>query len=328
MALFSLAALAEHRRLQTEETETTARSMLRELLPLQIGKLSGAAWGYNFDWQSRVLFARRGTPTIVPTAFVARAFLEAHQIFGEAHDLSIARSVCDFIVKDLPRTVETAEEVCFSYSPESHTRVYNASLLAAETLARVGSLTGESELVDLAMRATRFVVNRQRADGSWVYGSDAAQNWVDNFHTAFLLSSLCQIVRYSKSNEAHEFSLSLTRGYEFWRSRFFLADGWPKYYDDALYPADTHAAATAIVTFADLNQLSEDSLDLAKKVADWSIGNLRDQSGYFYYQRRRFYTIRTPFMRWSQAWMLYGLARLLEERARDWSEGALIADRV
>ncbi len=41
---------------------------------------------------------------------------------------------------------------------------------------------------------------------------------------------------------------------------------------------------------------------------------MRDHSGFFYYQRRRFYTVRAPFMRWSQAWTTYALARLLEER--------------
>ena len=49
-------------------------------------------------------------------------------------------------------------------------------------------------------------------------------------------------------------------------------------------------------------------------VASWTIQNLRDSRGFFYYQRRRFYTVRKPYMRWTQAWMLYALARLLEEQ--------------
>jgi hypothetical protein len=57
------------------------------------------------------------------------------------------------------------------------------------------------------------------------------------------------------------------------------------------------------------------SLDLAETIASWTIRNLRDRQGFFYYQRRRFFTVRTPYMRWTQAWMLYALARLLEERS-------------
>jgi hypothetical protein len=52
---------------------------------------------------------------------------------------------------------------------------------------------------------------------------------------------------------------------------------------------------------------------MAQQIASWAIDNLRDQRGFFYYQRRRFYTLRKPYMRWTQAWMLYALARLLED---------------
>jgi len=57
-------------------------------------------------------------------------------------------------------------------------------------------------------------------------------------------------------------------------------------------------------------------LALAERIALWSIRNLRDRRGFFYYQRRRFLTIHTPFMRWSEGWMLYALARLLEEEGK------------
>lgn len=107
---------------------------------------------------------------------------------------------------------------------------------------------------------------------------------------------------------------ALQRGYEFWRERFFLADGWPKYYHDALYPADAHAAATAIITLLELQQLDRGALSLAEKIAAWVLNNLRASRGFFYYQRRRFYTVHTPYMRWTQGWMLYALARLLEEK--------------
>ncbi len=326
-ALFALAALANYRRVKTVEAETDARALLDELWQMRIKDgeryfQSGAAWGYNFDWQSRNFFAPQETPMIVPTAFAARALVEAHNIFVlvEPHNifnddnyLRLARSSCEFILKDLSRTVESDEEVCFSYSPLDNTKIFNASLLAAETLCTVGALTGETELGDLAVRAARYVVRRQREDGSWAYGTEAGQQWSDSFHTAYVLLSLSRIMKGSP-NSAAEIKPALQRGYEFWRERFFLADGWPKYYHDALYPADAHAAATAIVTLVELRELDTRALSFAETIAAWSIRNLRDRSGYFYYQRRRFYNVRTPYMRWTQAWMLYALGRLLEEK--------------
>jgi hypothetical protein len=311
IALFALAALATHRRLKTSETESDARALLDELWQMRSEAHGGVAWGYNFPWQSRKFFAAQGAPTIVPTAFAARAFIEAYQAFSDEHYLQAARSACDFIVNDLARTVETAEEVCFSYSPSDTTRIFNASLLAAETLASVGELTGEGEPGELAMRAARYVIRRQRADGSWAYGADAGQEWVDSFHTAYVLLSLARISNACGGGDS-DIESSLHRGFAFWRAGFFLADGWPKYYHDSLYPADAHAAATAIVTLLELRKLDAGARDLAGTIAGWTITNLRDSRGFFYYQRRRFSTVRTPFMRWTQAWMLYAFARLLE----------------
>jgi hypothetical protein len=310
VALFALAALANHRRLGSPLSETIARKLLDYLLEMKLTSGHGTAWGYNFDWQSRVFFAPRGTPTIVPTAFAARALIEAAEIFKDDRYLETARSTCEFILNDLIRSLDSDAELCFSYSTHAKTRIYNASLLAGETLAAVGAATKEAELCNMAIRATRYVTNRQRGDGAWTYGEESNQAWVDNFHTAFVLTSLARIMRDTKSDE---FQHSLAHGFDFWRGRFFLADGSPKYYDDSPYPIDIHSAATAIATLVELHELDPQALPLAEKIARWTVDNLRDPNGFFYYQRRRFFTVRTPFMRWNQAWMLYGVARLLEQ---------------
>jgi hypothetical protein len=320
IALFVLASLSRYRRLKTAEAGKEARELLDELLRMQIPGYSGAAWGYNFDWQSRNFFAPRGTPMIVPTAFAVRALLEAYKAFRDNQYLATARSSCEFILKDLRRTVESEVkdgEVCFSYSPLDDTKVFNASLFAAETLAGVGALANESEFhgvaKDLAIRSASYVVHRQNEDGSWAYGAGPGQQWIDNFHTAYVLLSLMKIMKSLSGGEI-DLKPALERGYRFWRERFFLADGWPKYYHDTLYPADAHAAATAIITLVELQELDPQALPLAETIAAWTIRNLRDSRGFFYYQRRRFYKVRTPFMRWTQAWMLYALARLLEAK--------------
>jgi hypothetical protein len=281
--------------------QRAARELLDALLAARLEGWSGACWGYNFDWQGRAFFAPQGTPTIVPTAFAVRALVEAARAFGGAQYLSAARGACEFILGDLKRSEESADELCFSYTPLDETRVFNASLLAGEALASVGALTKEEALVTFAVRAARYVVRRQRADGSWAYGAAGFQGWADNFHTAFVLTSLARIME-ACGEAREEFAESLGRGCEFWRENFFLADGWPKYYHDGQYPADAHAAGASVVALVELRDRMPDALE-----------NLRDRRrGFFYYQRRRFYTVRTPYMRWTQAWMLYALARRLE----------------
>lgn len=312
MALFALAALSRFRTLHTKETERESLSLLGQLMSVRLKTRSGAAaWGYNFDWQGRAFFAPRGTPTVVPTAFATRALIEAARALEDESYLKIARSVCEFILNDLNRSDESEREVCFSYSPLDTTRVFNASLLAGEVLASVGALTKEDELKSWALRAARYVVSRQRADGSWAYGAADFQTWADNFHTAFILTSLARIMEACTQARA-EFSTALKRGYDFWRTSFFLAGGWPKYYHHHSYPADAHTAGASIVALAQLRELDADALPFAEKIAAWSLYNLRDHRGFFYYQRRRFGIVRTPYMRWTQAWMLYALARLIE----------------
>src|SRR6185369_10561747 len=162
------------RRVKDREAAAGVQEFLSWLMAMQVDGYSGAAWGYNFDWQSRNFFAPRDTPTIVPTAFAARALIEGQDLPDLEQDLrdkcgKTARSVCEFILRDLARSVDTEREVCFSYAPQSDTRIFNASLLAAEVLANVGHLTGETKLLELAERATRYVVNNQQPDGSWSY---------------------------------------------------------------------------------------------------------------------------------------------------------------
>ncbi|HEX8501845.1 MAG TPA: hypothetical protein VF659_14775 [Pyrinomonadaceae bacterium] len=328
-ALFALAALSRFRAGGREEDAREARTLLDDLLCARVRTKHGAAWGYNFDWQGRAFYAPRGTPTVVPTAFAVRALTEAVAALdtpgeegtvsqGVWEYLTAATGACQFILEDLSRSDETEAEVCFSYTPLDRTRVFNASLLAGEALASAGAITGPRRWGDYALRAARYVVRRQRADGSWAYGADSYQSWSDNFHTAFVLTSLARIRRACAAQletdaaTRDEIDDAVGRGYDFWRGRFFLADGWPKYYHRAAHPADAHSAGAALVALAELRDTEPDAGELAARVASWALGELYDPRGFFYYQKRRLYTVRTPYMRWSQAWMLYGLARTLE----------------
>jgi hypothetical protein len=39
--------------------------------------------------------------------------------------------------------------------------------------------------------------------------------------------------------------------------------------------------------------------------------NMQAQEGYFYFRKSKYFTKKTNFMRWSNAWMLAGLTALL-----------------
>lgn len=304
IALFALAELSRFRATGDDRHAANARTHLEKLLELSFTDSGRRSWGYNFDWQSRAFFAPRGTPTIVPTAFAARAFAEAHNAFGDEHYREILGEVCNFIETDLNRTEPDSEELCFSYTPLDRSVIFNASLLAAETFA----MAPTDDRLRLVERAVRFVINRQRGDGAWAYGSKLRHAWVDNFHTAYILLSLLRL----NGAIGLECETTIRRGLDYWLANFFLDDGTPKYYDKETYPIDIHSASAAIVALCELSVIDERCPPLAHGIADWLIRNMRDESGYFYYQVRNNSVVKTPFIRWSNAWTAYALARLTE----------------
>lgn len=319
LALFALAELSRLRVTKDQQHMKNTYDLIERMLNTKIvgqtkDGLRTIAFGYNFDWQSRVFYAPKGTPAIVPTAFASQALVEAYDAFGDEKYLGAADEICQFILHDLNRSDETDDEVCFSYTPVDHSIIFNASLLAGESLARVGAVTGNKEYLQMAAKAVRFVIRRQSTDGGWVYGANKEQSWVDNFHTAYILLSLYRISGHIDELRSDTFdAINLGGGY--WLRKFFLDDGTPKYYNNSTYPVDIHSAAVAISALSELKSIDERMLPLAEKVVEWTIANMRDDAGFFYYQKRKNRTIKTPFMRWGQAWMAYALARLVEAQS-------------
>jgi hypothetical protein len=319
LALFTLAELSRFRTTKDDWHAQNARDLAARLLAAKIVSSTGdsrptAAFGYNFDWQSRVFFAPVGTPAIVPTAFAARALVEMFQVFGNEKYLRAAKEICEFILNGLNRSIETDDEVCFSYTPVDNSVIFNASLLAGETLASVGALTENKGYVAMAAKTLNFVIHRQRGDGAWAYGANESQAWIDNFHTAYVLISLHRISDAIPDLRS-EISDSVGHGINYWLTNFFCDDGAPKYYDRSRYPIDIHSAAAAIVTFCELSSVDDRMLSMANRTAEWTIENMFDSEGYFYYQIRKTSVIRTPYMRWGQAWMAYALAKLMEKHS-------------
>lgn len=312
IALFALAEIARYRTTGSEEHRLRSGQLIDKLRSLSLKTPGGGiAYGYNFDWQSRVFYAPKGTPTVVPSSFAAFAFADAEAL-GQTYKQDLA-GIVHFILNDLRRPVESEDEICFSYTPLDDERIYNASLLAGEVLARASVILARPELAGYAIRAARFAIKAQADDGSWFYGEGGGQRWIDNFHTAYVLSSLLQIAQVSEDATA-EIMPHVIKGTEYWIANLFEPDGAPKYFNKTALPYDIHSAAAAVTTLCDLATVSDVALPLAEKILEWTFINLRDANGSFYYQKWDKRIIRTPFMRWGQAWMAYAIARFIEAR--------------
>ena len=302
---------------------------------------AGPCWGYNFDWPNRAFFAPAGTPTIVNTVFVALALLQAESLLQTPNEqptsqdldvrsasidgLHIARGSCEFILRDLNVHSPQREELCFSYTPGDRRFVHNANVLGAWLLAAVYARTGEPELADTALRAARFTCARQRKDGSWPYGLNSDDQWVDNFHTGYLLTALAQIGLLIGTAE---FASSVERGYGFWKTRMFTPEGLPKYLPHRTFPIDVHCVAQSILTYLEFSTVDGEAMSKAEQIADWAMRNLQDKDGFFHYQIHRRHRVRIPYMRWGQAWMQLALTKLLVETSHGHSPTEMSTLRV
>ena len=61
----------------------------------------------------------------------------------------------------LHRSFESADEVCFSYTPNDKTLIYNSSALTGVFLARIGSAVRQREYLSLARKAMVFLQRGQ-----------------------------------------------------------------------------------------------------------------------------------------------------------------------
>jgi hypothetical protein len=186
--------------------------------------------------------------------------------------------------------------------------VHNANMLGAGMLARTWSHSRKSECLDMASAAMEYSVSRQRADGSWWYGEDAKYHWIDNFHTGYNLDSLkC----YIESTGDLRFKPHLQIGFEYFKANFFEAGGRPKYYHNRAYPIDIQCASQAIETLTKFSDDAPDALSIAIAVAAWTIDQMQDTTGYFYYRRYPLLVAKIPMLHWGQATMFHALALLL-----------------
>jgi len=264
--------------------------------------------GYDFFWEAKAFSVPEFTPNMIVSSFTGQALLDLHVTDEDGRWLEYALQIGEFIEKELI-VFESGDEMVFGYIPGERARVHNVNLMGARFFARLHSITGDERYKRYAVKAARYSVAAQRKDGAWAYGENPYHRWIDNFHTGFNLVSIHDIDRYLPDDR---WKRSMEIGLAFHMANHFLDDMTPKYYDSKLYPVDIHNFAQGIDTF-----LTFGRKDSALRLIENCVEMMWDEKrNYFYYQKSRWYTNRINYMRWSQAWMFYALARCHRETAR------------
>jgi len=273
---------------------------------------AGYAWGYNFPWSNPHKYLDAFVPTAVVTGFVAKGIYEYYTITKSAKALSILESLCLFLDKNLKKHIDQTG-ISISYTPVVKDICYNASLLAAEAFAKTASINGNEYLKDLAIKAVDFVIDKQHSDGRWNYAISLDLSKEEpqiDFHQGYVLESIYEIAKVLNIQN-QTWNTALNKGLKFYIETQFDDLGrsywrWPK-----KMPVEIHNQTQGIITLIKLKRLHPKAASTACKIANWTINNMQDKTGYFYYQKHRFYTNKISYMRWSNAWMFLALIHLL-----------------
>jgi rhamnogalacturonyl hydrolase YesR len=309
IALFARAYFFLYQKTGNPDHLKKAESLTQWLLDNPSPGCSHLSWGYNFVWQSTRFLQDISEPNVIVSLFVGEALIHAYRITQDQKYLNAARSVADFLIKDLPVAHDSDEERAITYVLRKvEGVVVNSQVLTGVFLAKLWRHTGEEQLLQLAKRHINFTVNRRTEYYSWFYTFPRSKSLKthDNYHTAEIIDGLLEF--YEETGDDRYLQV-YWKALDFYQNNLFEHDGAPRWMSNKKYPFDIHGSAQGIITFKKAARHDATFLPQAKKVADWAIRNLyREETRDFAYRQGRWLKWNYSLMRWCNAWMARALA--------------------
>lgn len=292
-----------------------AKHFLRELLKSRAPGFGEYCWGYPFDWVTRNGTIKANTPFITSTPYGWEAFLQVQQIEPDDEWLAVLESIARHAANDIKDFAVSERASSCSYSPFEEPGVINASAYRAFLMTSAADFLANDRYAAIAQRNLAFVLENQNADGSWYYATDGVRDFVDHFHTCFVMKALAKIHRLRADDTVFE---ALRRGVDYYLVHLFAEDGLPKPFSKAprltVYQRELYDCAECI----NLCLLLRDYFpQLRTKLETVVAGILRawiKPDGSFRSRQLKFGWDEVPMHRWAQSQMFRALAFYLRER--------------
>ena len=189
-------------------------------------------WGYPFDWVTKTGTIEAGTPLITTTPYAYEAFSEAYAADRDEKWLHVLQSIIQHVLNDIRDFEITPDASSCAYSPRSddHGGVINASAYRAFLLTHASALFSEERYWKVAEKNLNFVLQSQLPNGSWPYSIDSATDFIDHFHTCFVLKALAKIEKLTGHEGCRK---AVEKGVEYYVKELFDEKGLPKPYSKA-----------------------------------------------------------------------------------------------
>jgi hypothetical protein len=271
-------------------------------------------WGYPFDWVTRNGVIKAGTPLITTTPYAYEAFLQVQLLQPDAGRKKIIESIVRHVCTDIKDYKTSAAASTSSYTPQDQGGVVNASSYRAFTLVSAAKFLGDDSLLAIAQRNINFVLESQNADGSWPYAKDGVRDFVDHFHTCFVMKGLAKIYLQNGDGRICD---ALAPGIDYYLKNLFSEDGMPRPFSKAprltVYKCELYDCAECINLCL---LLRKDFPQLQKTLETVVAGILKHwlkPDGSFRSRKLISGWDNVPMHRWAQSQMFRALAFYLRE---------------
>jgi hypothetical protein len=274
-------------------------------------------WGYPFDWETKRGTLRAELPFITTVPYVYEAFREVYLIDGKQEWREIMQSIALHGLEDYQDFATSANASSCSYNPGSGGLggVVNASAYRAFLLTRAAVDFSEEHYQTVADRNLNFVLQSQNADGSWFYAVDGKGDFVDHFHTCFVLKALAKIEALTANPAC---TTAIERGVEYYVRNLFDERGLPKPFSrrprTTVYRRELYDYAECInvaVLLEGRFPALDDILARVTNLSEW-----QKSDGSFRSRQLLLGWDNTPMHRWAQAQLFRSLCFLLYQRNR------------
>jgi hypothetical protein len=182
-------------------------------------------WGYPFSWQTSIGIVDAFVPMITTTPYCYEAFEYVFRIDSNLRWREILRSTAEHGYHDYDDVPAGANAATCTYLPHREPGVVNASAYRAFLLTSAYREFGDSRYWETAEKNVNFVLQTQHADGSWPYAVGDGRDFVDHFHTCFVLKSLAKIERLTGHEGCRK---AIDRGVKYYLKNLFDEAGLPK----------------------------------------------------------------------------------------------------
>ena len=170
-----------------------ASHFLSELKKSRCRDFKEYCWGYPFDWVTGGGTVKKQTPLITTTPYVYEAFLQVYELDPKAEWKRILESIVRHACVDIRDFRTSANASSCSYTPFGEGGVINAAAYRASFLTSASQVFSNDDYWRIAERNLNFVLENQNPDGSWYYAVDGVRDFVDHYHTCFVMKALAKI---------------------------------------------------------------------------------------------------------------------------------------